>query len=41
MPLRVATKLRAFEVRGEAIINRRSFEKLNAERELKNGRRAL
>ena len=36
MPLRVATKLRAFEVRGEAIINRRSFEKLNAERELKN-----
>src|SRR5690348_11189312 len=33
VPLRVKTKLPLFEVRGEAIMPRRSFEKLNAERE--------
>jgi DNA ligase (NAD+) len=33
VPLRVKTRLPLFEVRGEAIMPRRSFEKLNAERE--------
>ena len=33
MPLRVKSDLAAFEVRGEAIMPRKSFEKLNAERE--------
>jgi DNA ligase (NAD+) len=36
LPLTVASDLPAFEVRGEAIMNRRAFERLNAERELKN-----
>jgi DNA ligase (NAD+) len=33
LPLRVRTSLAAFEVRGETVMNRRSFERLNAERE--------
>ena len=33
LPLRVKSKLDAFEVRGEVIMPRKSFEKLNAERE--------
>jgi DNA ligase (NAD+) len=33
LPLRVKTKLPAFEVRGETVMNRRAFERLNAERE--------
>jgi len=33
LPLRVKTKLAAFEVRGETVMNRRAFERLNAERE--------
>ena len=33
LPLRVATKLAAFEVRGETVMNRRAFERLNAERD--------
>ncbi len=36
MPLRVKTDLDAFEVRGEVIMTRRSFEKLNAGREGEN-----
>ena len=38
LPLRVKTTLRAFEVRGETVMNRRAFERLNAERD---ERRAL
>jgi DNA ligase (NAD+) len=33
LPLRVPTKLEAFDVRGETVMNRRAFERLNAERE--------
>jgi DNA ligase (NAD+) len=33
LPLRVKTALPAFEVRGETVMNRRAFERLNAERE--------
>jgi DNA ligase (NAD+) len=33
LPLRVQTKLDSFEVRGETVMNRRAFERLNAERE--------
>lgn len=33
LPLRAETDLEAFEVRGEAMMNRRAFERLNAERE--------
>src|SRR5271157_2551237 len=33
LPLRVKTKLGAFEVRGETVMNRRAFERLNAERD--------
>jgi len=33
LPLRVKSNLQAFEVRGEVIMPRKSFEKLNAERE--------
>jgi DNA ligase (NAD+) len=33
LPLRVETAMEAFEVRGEAVMNRRAFERLNAERE--------
>jgi DNA ligase (NAD+) len=33
LPLRVGGGLRTFEVRGEAVMNRRAFERLNAERE--------
>ncbi len=33
LPLRVRTSLPAFEVRGETVMNRRAFERLNAERE--------
>src|SRR5260370_23508472 len=33
LPLRVKTKLPAFDVRGEIIFTRRAFERLNAERE--------
>src|SRR5262245_18954659 len=33
LPLRVAGSLRAFEVRGEVIMNRRAFERLNTERD--------
>ena len=33
LPLRVQTDLPAFEVRGETVMNRRAFERLNAERE--------
>jgi len=33
LPLKVKSRLPAFEVRGEAIMPRKSFEKLNAERE--------
>jgi DNA ligase (NAD+) len=36
LPLRVETDLPAFEVRGEAIMNRRAFDKLNVDRELRN-----
>jgi DNA ligase (NAD+) len=36
LPLTVNSDLPTFEVRGEAIMNRRAFEKLNAERELRN-----
>ena len=35
LPLRVKTKLPAFETRGEIVFNRRAFERLNAEREEK------
>jgi DNA ligase (NAD+) len=35
LPLRVKTKLTAFEVRGETVFNRRAFERLNAERDEK------
>jgi DNA ligase (NAD+) len=35
LPLRVKTKLPAFEVRGETVFNRRAFERLNAERDEK------
>ncbi len=35
LPLAVAGKLEAFEVRGEAIMNRAAFERLNAERDEK------
>ena len=35
LPLRVKTKLEAFEVRGETVLNRRAFERLNAERDEK------
>ena len=35
LPLRVKTKLAAFEVRGETVMNRRAFERLNAERDEK------
>ena len=35
LPLRVKTKLGAFEVRGETVLNRRAFERLNAERDEK------
>jgi DNA ligase (NAD+) len=35
LPLRVNTKLPAFEVRGETVLNRRAFERLNAERDEK------
>ena len=33
LPLRVETQLAAFEVRGETVMNRRAFERLNAERD--------
>ena len=33
LPLQVKTKLGAFEVRGETVMNRRAFERLNAERD--------
>src|ERR1039457_5610326 len=33
LPLRVKTELGAFEVRGETVMNRRAFERLNAERD--------
>ena len=33
LPLRVKGRLAAFEVRGETVMNRRAFERLNAERE--------
>jgi DNA ligase (NAD+) len=33
LPLRVETQLGVFEVRGEAVMNRRAFERLNAERD--------
>jgi len=33
LPLRVETRLAAFEVRGETVMNRRAFERLNAERD--------
>ncbi|MGO9259460.1 MAG: NAD-dependent DNA ligase LigA [Bryobacteraceae bacterium] len=33
LPLRVRTALAAFEVRGETVMNRRAFERLNAERD--------
>ncbi len=33
LPLRVRTDLAAFEVRGETVMNRRAFERLNAERD--------
>jgi DNA ligase (NAD+) len=33
LPLRVKGRLTAFEVRGETVMNRRAFERLNAERE--------
>ncbi len=33
LPLRVKTKLARFEVRGETVMNRRAFERLNAERD--------
>jgi DNA ligase (NAD+) len=33
LPLRVETTLDAFEVRGETVMNRRAFERLNAERD--------
>ncbi len=36
LPLRVVTGLPGFEVRGEAIMTRRSFDKLNAERDSEN-----
>ena len=35
LPLHVKTKLTAFEVRGETVMNRRAFERLNAERDEK------
>ena len=33
LPLRVKTQFAAFEVRGETVMNRRAFERLNAERD--------
>lgn len=36
LPLRAKTDLEHFEVRGETIMTRKSFEQLNAERELEN-----
>jgi DNA ligase (NAD+) len=33
LPLRVQTELPSFEVRGEVVLNRRAFERLNLERE--------
>ncbi|MBZ5624379.1 MAG: NAD-dependent DNA ligase LigA [Acidobacteriia bacterium] len=33
LPLRVKTEIESFEVRGETVMNRRAFERLNAERE--------
>ena len=33
LPLKVETSLAAFEVRGETVMNRRAFERLNAERD--------
>jgi DNA ligase (NAD+) len=33
LPLQVESKLEAFEVRGETVMNRRAFERLNAERD--------
>jgi DNA ligase (NAD+) len=35
LPLRVKTKLTSFEVRGETVMNRKAFERLNAERDEK------
>src|ERR1700733_10010151 len=35
LPLHVKTKLPVFEVRGETVLNRRAFERLNAERDEK------
>jgi len=35
LPLHVKTKMEAFEVRGETVMNRRAFERLNAERDSK------
>ena len=35
LPLRVESKLESFEVRGETVMNRRAFERLNAERDEK------
>jgi len=35
LPLHVKTKLPAFEARGETVLNRRAFERLNAERDEK------
>src|SRR5580692_7364465 len=35
LPLHVKTKLSVFEVRGETVLNRRAFERLNAERDEK------
>jgi hypothetical protein len=36
LPLRVRTDLEAFEARGEAIMNRRAFERLNEQRDAEN-----
>jgi DNA ligase (NAD+) len=36
VPLRVKTKLDTFEVRGETVMSRRAFERLNADRDEKN-----
>src|SRR5437773_5915690 len=36
LPLRVRSNLPAFEVRGEAIMNRRAFERLNDQRDAEN-----
>ncbi len=40
LPLRIATEIPALEVRGEVILNRRAFERLNVERD-EEGLRAI